>query len=125
MNERQRAMLLDVISEWANIVNENAAAARMAEIRADMNDTRIRVNRTDQRHARHQYGIGHYRIQGPHLVIEYAPQGPWAAIPLITSIRCTAIRPTTMAASLVANESEAVRISVAAVDCSARVRAQA
>ena len=31
MTEQQKAMLLDVISEWANIVHDSAAAARMAE----------------------------------------------------------------------------------------------
>ena len=39
MNDRQRAMLLDLISEWAGIVHESAAAARMAEIKADINET--------------------------------------------------------------------------------------
>jgi hypothetical protein len=33
MNERQRTMLLDVISEWAGIIHESAAAARLAEIK--------------------------------------------------------------------------------------------
>ena len=39
MNERQRAMLLDLISEWADIIHESAAAARMAELKADLNET--------------------------------------------------------------------------------------
>ena len=39
MNERQRAMLLDLISEWAGIVHESAAAARMAEIKAGIDET--------------------------------------------------------------------------------------
>jgi hypothetical protein len=39
MSDRQRAMLLDVISEWSGIVHESAAAARMAELRADLDDT--------------------------------------------------------------------------------------
>src|SRR5262245_3269252 len=39
MNERQRAILLDLISEWANIVHESAAAARMAQLKADLQDT--------------------------------------------------------------------------------------
>jgi uncharacterized protein DUF3500 len=32
MTERQRAMLLDGISEWADIINETAARSRMAEL---------------------------------------------------------------------------------------------
>ena len=39
MNEKQRAMLLDVISEWADIIHESAAAARMAQFKADINET--------------------------------------------------------------------------------------
>ncbi len=73
MNERQRAMLIDVISEWAGIIHESAANARMAEIKADLNETwfawsgPITVNPGSNITA-------YYRIQGPHLVIEYAPQ---------------------------------------------------
>src|SRR5208282_4512826 len=39
MSEKQRAMLLEVIAEWAGIVHDSAAAARMAELRADINET--------------------------------------------------------------------------------------
>jgi hypothetical protein len=73
MTEAQRAMLLDVISEWASIAHESAAAARMAELKADIKDTwfawsgPITVNPGSNIRA-------YYRIQGPHLVIEYAPQ---------------------------------------------------
>ena len=39
MNEKQRAMLLDVISEWAGIVHASAAATRMVELKADIDET--------------------------------------------------------------------------------------
>src|SRR5580698_4079534 len=39
MNEKQRTMLVDVIAEWAGIVDESAAATRMAQLRAEINDT--------------------------------------------------------------------------------------
>jgi hypothetical protein len=39
MTEKQRAMMLDVISEWAGIINDDAAAARMAQLKADINQT--------------------------------------------------------------------------------------
>lgn len=39
MTERQRAMLLDLISEWADIIHDSAAAARMAELKADIAQT--------------------------------------------------------------------------------------
>ncbi len=73
MNERQRAMLLDVISEWAGIIHQSAAAARMAELKADVDQTWFAwsgpVTVTPGKNI-----TAYYRIQGPHLVIEYAPQ---------------------------------------------------
>ncbi len=73
MNDKQRAILLDLIAEWAGIINENSASVRMAELRADLNETWFAwsgpitfdpgTNIT-----------AYYRVQGPHLVIEYAPQ---------------------------------------------------
>lgn len=73
MNERQRALLLDVISEWAGIIHESAAAARMAEIKADLGETWFAwsgpVTVMPGKNI-----TAYYRIQGPHLVIEYAPQ---------------------------------------------------
>jgi hypothetical protein len=73
MNQRQRAMLLDVISEWAGIIHESAAAARMAEIRAGLNDTWFAWSGPTTA-APGKNITAYYRIQGPNLVIEYAPQ---------------------------------------------------
>ena len=73
MNERQRAMLLDVISEWASIARETAAAARMAEIKADIKDTWFAWSGPTTVTPGSNI-TAYYRIQGPHLVIEYAPQ---------------------------------------------------
>jgi Protein of unknown function (DUF3500) len=73
MNEQQRAMLLDLISEWAGIVHESAAAARMAEIKAGIGETWFAWSGpTTVTPGRN--GTSYYRIQGPNLVIEYAPQ---------------------------------------------------
>jgi hypothetical protein len=73
MNEKQRAMLLDVISEWANVVHQSAATARMAELKADINETWFAWSGpTDVTPGKNI--TAYYRIQGPHLVIEYAPQ---------------------------------------------------
>ncbi len=74
MNQRQRAMLLDVISEWANIIHESAAAARMAQLKADINETWFAWSGPTTA-APGKNITAYYRIQGPHLVIEYAPQG--------------------------------------------------
>lgn len=69
MNAAQQAMLLDLVSEWANIVNEQSAAARMAEIKANIADTWLAWSGPTTN------GMpAYYRIQGPTLVIEYAPQ---------------------------------------------------
>jgi hypothetical protein len=73
MNERQRAMLVDVISEWTGIVHESEAMARMAEVRSGLNDTWFAWSGpTDAAPGKNI--TAYYRIQGPHLVIEYAPQ---------------------------------------------------
>lgn len=74
MNEKQRAMLLDVISEWSGIIHESAAAARMAELKADINETWFAWSGTTTAAPGHNI-TAYYRIQGPHVVIEYAPQG--------------------------------------------------
>jgi len=73
MNARQRAMLLDVMSEWAGIIHESAAAARMAELERGIEDTWFAWSGPTSA------GTGgnitaYYRIQGPNVVIEYAPQ---------------------------------------------------
>ena len=73
MNERQRAMLLDLISEWAEIVNDAYAAPRMAQIKAGLNDTYFAWSGPTS-HAPGQNGSAYYRIQGPRVVIEFSPQ---------------------------------------------------
>jgi hypothetical protein len=73
MNDKQRALLIDVMAQWAGIVHESEAAARMAELKSDINETwfawsgPVTVNPGSNIAA-------YYRIQGPHVVIEYAPQ---------------------------------------------------
>jgi len=73
MSEKQRTMLLDVISEWAGIIHEGAAAARMAELKADINETWFAWSGPATVTPGSNIAA-YYRIQGPHLVIEYAPQ---------------------------------------------------
>jgi hypothetical protein len=73
MTEHQRAMLLDVISEWAGIIHESAATARMAQLKADINETWFAWSGPTTV-ALGKNITAYYRIQGPHLVIEYAPQ---------------------------------------------------
>jgi hypothetical protein len=73
MNEKQRTMLLDVISEWSGIIHESAAASRMAEIKADINETWFAWSGPTTVTPGNNIAA-YYRIQGPHVVIEYAPQ---------------------------------------------------
>jgi hypothetical protein len=73
-NEPQRAMLLDVISEWAGIVNDAWAPGRMAEIKAGLSDTWFAWS-GPATHAPGRNGSAYYRVQGPKLVIEFSPQG--------------------------------------------------
>jgi hypothetical protein len=74
MNDKQKAILLDVIAEWAGIVHQSAAEVRMAELRADLNETWFAWSGPTTAEAGKNISA-YYRIQGPHLVIEYAPQG--------------------------------------------------
>jgi hypothetical protein len=74
MNERQRMLLLDVISEWAGIVNDAYATPRMAEIRAGLDNTWFAWSGPTT-HEPNKNGSAYYRIQGPNLVIEFSPQG--------------------------------------------------
>jgi hypothetical protein len=73
MNERQRAVLLDVISEWTGVVHESAATTRFAEIKGDIKDTWFAWSGPTTVTPGSNI-TAYYRIQGPHLVIEYAPQ---------------------------------------------------
>jgi Protein of unknown function (DUF3500) len=73
MNDKQRVMLLDVIAEWAGIVHESAARARMVELKAEINETWFAWSGPVTAPSGSNIAA-YYRIQGPHLVIEYAPQ---------------------------------------------------
>jgi hypothetical protein len=70
LQDDQRAVLLDLIGSWIRMLPEDAAASRMAAIQAKLDETYFAW-----------YGptingsAAYYRIQGPTLLIEYAPQG--------------------------------------------------
>ncbi len=73
-NGKQRAMLLDLISEWAGIVNASYAGPRMQEITAGLGDTYFAWS-GPATHEPGKNGSAYYRIQGPRLIIEFSPQG--------------------------------------------------
>jgi hypothetical protein len=70
LKEDQRAVLMDLIGAWVHILPDAAAASRLAALRAKIDETYFAW-----------YGpttngsAAYYRIQGPSLLIEYAPQG--------------------------------------------------
>ena len=70
LTDAQQAMLLDVIGEWINIVPGDSAAARMAEIQIQDRRHLLCLDGTDRPRA----ALVYYRVQGPTVVIEYAPQ---------------------------------------------------
>ena len=73
MTEKQKTMVLDVVSEWTGIVHDSAAARRMAQLKAEINDMWFAWSGPIEPAASGNIAA-YYRIQGPHLVIEYAPQ---------------------------------------------------
>jgi Protein of unknown function (DUF3500) len=73
LDEKQRAKLLDVIAEWAGIVNDAYAKPRLDEIKSGLEDTYFAWSGPTT-HEEGKNGSAYYRIQGPKLVIEFAPQ---------------------------------------------------
>ena len=65
----QQTMLLDLVREWTGIMNDAFAEPRMAEIRANLPDTYFAWSGPTTNGS-----AAYFRIQGPTLVIEYAPQ---------------------------------------------------
>jgi hypothetical protein len=70
LTDAQKAKLLDLIGEWVNIINEDVAPSRMAEIKANLADTYFAWSGPTSKGS-----AAYFRVQGPTLVIEYAPQG--------------------------------------------------
>jgi hypothetical protein len=70
LTKDQRGLLLELIGAWVTMLPDDAAARRQAEIKGQLDDTSFAW-----------YGptapgsAAYYRIQGPTVVIEYAPQG--------------------------------------------------
>jgi hypothetical protein len=73
MSDKQTVLLMDVIAEWAGIMNESSAAMRIAQLEADLDQTWFAWSGPTA-FERGANITAYYRIQGPHVVIEYAPQ---------------------------------------------------
>ena len=65
----QQTMLLDLVQEWTGIMNDEFAEPRMAEIRTNLPQTYFAWSGPTTNGS-----AAYFRIQGPTLVIEYAPQ---------------------------------------------------
>jgi len=66
----QQTMLVDLIQEWAGIMTDAYATPRMAEIKSNLPQTYFAWSGPTTNGS-----PAYFRIQGPTLVIEYAPQG--------------------------------------------------
>ena len=69
LNAAQQTMLLDLVHEWVGILNDEPANAKMAEIRNSLPGTYFAWSGSTK-----NGGLAYFRIQGPTVVIEYAPQ---------------------------------------------------
>jgi len=70
MAPAQQAMLLGLIEEWAGIMTEAYAGPRMAEITSNLPQTWFAWSGPTTNGS-----AAYFRVQGPTIVIEYAPQG--------------------------------------------------
>jgi hypothetical protein len=69
LSASQQTMLWDLVKEWTGIMNDAFAEPRLAELRAHVNDTWFAWSGPTTNGS-----AAYFRVQGPTLVIEYAPQ---------------------------------------------------
>jgi hypothetical protein len=70
LTQAQQAVLLDIIREWAGLMTDAFSAPRLDAIRAELAQTYFAWSGPMA-----PGSVAYFRIQGPTLVIEYAPQG--------------------------------------------------
>jgi hypothetical protein len=70
LSAAQQTTLWEIVREWAGIVTDAFAEPRMAEIRANLAQTYFAWSGPTTAGS-----VAYFRIQGPTLVIEFAPQG--------------------------------------------------
>jgi hypothetical protein len=69
LNDKQRQMLLDLASEWTGMMQESFAKAKMDEMKKNIAETWFAWSGPTEKG-----GAAYFRIQGPTVIIEYAPQ---------------------------------------------------
>jgi hypothetical protein len=70
MSAAQQDMLIELVREWSGIMNDAFAAPRLAEIRGSLAQTYFAWSGPTT-----PGSAAYFRVQGPTLVVEYAPQG--------------------------------------------------
>jgi hypothetical protein len=73
MTAKQKEMLLSLITKWSGIINNAYHDAHLADIKAGLNETYFAWSGPTT-HAAGRNGTAYYRIQGPKVIIEFAPQ---------------------------------------------------
>jgi len=69
LTEKQREMLVDLASEWTEIIHETAAAAKLEEVKKNIAETWFAWSGPPEKG-----GAAYFRIHGPTAFIEFAPQ---------------------------------------------------
>jgi hypothetical protein len=69
LTEKQRQMLLDLAGEWTGILHKAVATVRMDEIKKNIAETWFAWSGPIEKGS-----AAYFRIQGPTVIIEYAPQ---------------------------------------------------
>ncbi len=69
LTDKQREMLLDLVSEWTGMMQASAAKSKMAEIKEQIGETWFAWSGPIEKG-----GAAYFRVQGPTVIIEYAPQ---------------------------------------------------
>jgi hypothetical protein len=69
LSDKQREMLLELVSEWTGMMNEAAAKTKLEDLKQHVADTWFAWSGSTEKGA-----AAYFRIQGPTVFIEYAPQ---------------------------------------------------
>jgi hypothetical protein len=69
LTEQQRELLLDLAGEWTGMMHETVAQAKMEELKEHIAETWFAWSGPTQKGS-----AAYFRIQGPTVIIEYAPQ---------------------------------------------------
>ena len=69
LNEQQQAMLVDLAAEWIGMQHEAVAKGKLEDVRKNLPQTWFAWSGPTEKP-----GLAYFRIQGPTVLIEFAPQ---------------------------------------------------